>query len=233
MRASGNGRRHKPVGVGPIALTIYANLARQGALKPGQFVLELGSQEMFYAGWPQLMHDFCDAIGKPEVADTSWATSHEFMTALGFHHQSIDIDGRFGAWPYDLNEPLPQSNWGPWDIVTNHGTTEHCFDQAQCFRTMHVETKPGGLMIHCVPMRGYDKHCFYLYKPELFIALAHANGYQVFGIWTAPDAYDKQPVNLKSCWFPRDEPGDILLAAVLRKMSDTAFQAPIQKEYRI
>lgn len=222
------------MGVGPIALAVYTKLAQRELIKPGQFVLELGSQEIF-ADADGLL-PFCSAMGKPMAAERKWQSARDLMAALGFHYACIDTDGRFGALTFDLNEELPYSGWGPWDIVTNHGTTEHCFNQAQCFRTMHAETKLGGLMIHCVPNRGYDKHCFYLYQPELFTALASANRYECLGFWTSGDHYpDRSAVELRD--YKPDDPdpacGDVLLSVVLRKTCDDPFVSPIQEMYRL
>jgi hypothetical protein len=219
------------MGVGQIALTLYANLAKSGLLKPGQFMFELGSQEVFVKGWEYLLPAFYKALGKSEITETKWGSARDLMCALGFNYQSADLDGRFGALPFDFNKPWVSHH--QYDVVTNHGTTEHCFDQNECFRTVHAATDKGGLMIHCVPTQGYRGHCFYLYQPQFFQALADANKYEVISLQVAHDTYNKPTGRVELCKVDAVLPGNVLLCAVLRKTEYAPFNVPIQELYRI
>src|SRR5262245_22979076 len=66
-------------------------------------------------------------------------------------YESVDGNGR-GTLTADLNEPLALH---PFDLVTDFGTGEHIFDQAQVWRTMHALTKPGGYIAFDRPAQGY------------------------------------------------------------------------------
>lgn len=90
---------------------------------------------------------------------------------------SIDGNGK-GTLTADLNKPLTLE---PFDLVTDFGTGEHVFDQAQVWRTVHALTKPGGYIAFDRPAQGYHKHCFYLTNECLFRDLAEANAYEV--VW--------------------------------------------------
>jgi len=219
------------LGVGPIALTLYAELAKQRLLKPGQYVFELGSQEIFVEGWRGVLKQFCAAMALPLLSNQKWESARDLMEALGFHYTSADLDGRFGAQRVDLNKPWDSIH--AYDVVTNHGTTEHCFDQGECFRTIHKATRVGGLMIHCVPTQGYVKHCFFLYEPEFFHALAAANCYDEISLRVARDAYEKPSIPI--VFQPESSilPGNVLLCVVLRKIKDADFVPPIQEFYRV
>jgi SAM-dependent methyltransferase len=92
-------------------------------------------------------------------------------------YRAIDLNGTDIAWRHDLNAPLPVAE--TFDVVTNFGTSEHVFDQAQLFRSMHALTRPGGFMLHAVPSQGGPDHGFYNYHPTFFHDLAAANSYRL------------------------------------------------------
>lgn len=165
-------------------------------MRSGQSICELGSQSMSN-----------DEVSLPQNA-------RDYMKNLGFDYTSIDIDGAFGALQLDLNE-INQSDIGKqFDIVTNHGTTEHLFDQRNCFKLMHELTKVGGIMIHVVPCGGYKKHGFYTYQIGLFEDVANANGYKMLH---AKEENDRM---------------GILLGVVMKKKTNGKFKVPIQSIYQ-
>jgi hypothetical protein len=136
-----------------------AAFVRALPLRPGFSVCEFGDQQI-------------SSRGRPMVAS-------EFYRALGCgRYESIDGNG-LGTVTADLNEPLDAFELGAFDLVTDFGTGEHIFDQAQVWRTMHALTNPGGFLVFDRPHQGYGKHCFYLTNPCLFTDLAHANAYTV------------------------------------------------------
>ena len=183
------------MGIGPVALAIYRELTAKGVMHAGQSVCELGSQSMAD-----------DKVPLPQSA-------RDYMERIGFEYLAIDIDGAFGALRLDLNE-IKQSDIGrEFDIVTNHGTTEHLFDQRNCFELMHDLTRVGGIMIHVVPCGGYRRHGFYLYSVGLFEDVAQANGYKMIH---AKEQNDVQGV---------------LLGVVMRKQMNGKFKVPIQAIY--
>ncbi len=92
-------------------------------------------------------------------------------------YRAIDLHGTEAAWRHDLNLPLPVAE--TFDVVTNFGTSEHVFDQAQLFRSIHALVRPGGLMLHALPHQGGPDHGFFNYHPTFFHDLAAANSYRV------------------------------------------------------
>lgn len=89
---------------------------------------------------------------------------------------SVDGNGR-GTITADLNQPLLPI--GEYDLVTDFGTGEHIFDQAQVWRTLHRLVEPGGYIVFDRPAQGYEKHCFYLTNECVFRNIAEANGYRL------------------------------------------------------
>ena len=213
------------MGVGPHALALLADLASDGALRRGQAVVEIGSQD-FVPDAFELTPLFA-AFDVPAKAEFEGA--RELMLHLGFSpYCCIDMDRRHGAIPLDLNEaPASEVGGGQFDVVTNFGTTEHVFDQARCFELIHDLTILGGVMIHVVPSAGprefddggahgigYGAHGFYLYTPNFFCDLAAANGYETLRCREETNKYG------------------VSLVVVFRRKTDEPFRKPIQEIYR-
>lgn len=143
---------------------------------------------------------------------TKTALAKDWYLGLGCgRYVSIDGNGR-GTMTADLNQPIALD---PFDLVTDFGTGEHIFDQAQVWRTMHSLTKPGGYIAFDRPAQGYQKHCFYLANECLFRDLAEVNRYEV--LW------------LERTSMPR---GELIRGVYRRPMTDAAFVVPQQGRYR-
>jgi hypothetical protein len=135
-----------------------------------------------------------------------------FYKSLGCaKYVSIDANGR-GTITADLNRPI--NGLGQFDLVTDFGTGEHVFNQAQVWKTVHDLTKPKGYIAFDRPMQGYEGHCFYNTHECLFRDLAAANEYEV--------------VNLERGTTKRGE----LMRGVFRKVRDVKFRMPYQGRYR-
>lgn len=108
----------------------------------------------------------------------------DFYTRMGCaRYVSIDGNG-LGTHTADLNYPLTE-RLGEFDLVTDFGTGEHIFDQAQVWRTLHVLTKPGGYIAFDRPTQGYGVHGFYLISKSLILDVAEANDYGRVTVETA------------------------------------------------
>lgn len=139
---------------------VVAGLVVAGSLPKSFTVCELGDQ-------------WCTEVTPHELA-------RDWYKRLGCgRYESIDGNGR-GTLCFDLNRRLPDI--GVFDLVTDFGTGEHIFDQAQVWRTMHQLAKAGGYIVFDRPCQGYDGHCFYNTQESLFWDIAAANGYEVAGM---------------------------------------------------
>lgn len=187
------------MGIGAEAMKLYAELADDPAFQRGKTVCELGSQDMQCEGhWWKPARDY-------------------YMQDLGMTYVCIDIDGRHGALKLDLNVASRAEVGCAFDVVTNHGTTEHCFNQHNCFKLMHDITKVGGLMIHIVPSNPWDYQddSFFYYSLQLFDDLADANEYERVRLEYIDGAHGK------------------MVQVVLRRTAENSFQMPIQKHYQL
>jgi hypothetical protein len=131
-------------------------------LKPGFRVAELGDQWVTCVTPHRLARDWYQQLGCGDYV-------------------SIDGNGR-GTHLWDLNCPLPMgilSYVGRFDLVTDFGTGEHIFDQAQVWRTIHDLCTVGGYLAWDRPVKGYATHGYYCLDRCLFDDLEAANGYRV------------------------------------------------------
>lgn len=186
------------MGIGAIPQQLLRKLAAK--LPQGFSVCELGNQ--MYATKPK----------KKRLGSWERAPAHEFYLKLGCTaYVTIDGNGKATILA-DLNCPLPSP--GEFDLVTDFGTSEHVFDQAQCWRTKHQLTKVGGYMAGEHPYIGYPSHGFYSMHPCLFHDLARANSYTI-------EFLDE----------PR-MPRGLLVRYILRRNNGEPFRVPNQGKYR-
>jgi hypothetical protein len=219
------------MGIGVQALKLTWDMQRHGLLDGVQSVAELGSQT-FAPDVPRAR----EALGLlfPEMNVAAISTPRDLFAALGVpRYVSIDLDGHDGALPYNLNMKLSET-YGfteTFDFVTNHGTTEHAFDQMRCFENVHDMTRAGGLMLHALPSQGYQNHGFFNYHPSFLLDLASANGYEVLGLWYNIDealfAYTDDFLALNT--VPATE--FVAVFALLRKVADVPFIVPFDGRY--
>jgi len=129
-----------------------------------------------------------------------------YFEFLGIRHVAIDTNGKGGAIPLDLSQPI---DWaavrteagfgrGEADVVTNFGTSEHVkSNQFQVFANAHQACAFGGLMTHAVPAAdSCRRHGFWKYTADWFRRLADAYGYQVEHLkeWDKTDLWGPQRV---------------------------------------
>jgi len=129
------------------------------------------------------------------------------------------------------------------DIVTNHGTSEHIFNQVALFEAIHLMTRPGGYMFHSLNCQGWADgnglgHGFYLYQPKFIELLASANNYEIVDMKYNPSSPSPMLVNFEREKYPQmvlpnnwNWPNDRVLhfsslLVVLRKTTETAFEIP-------
>lgn len=118
-------------------------------------------------------------------------TGKEWYTRLGADHTSVDFNGRDGAVKLDLSQPILRPDWdGAFDLITNPGTSEHVEPKAgqyECFANLHRWLRPGGIVIHLVPViepgledgGRWRGHCNQYYSLAFFERLAALNGYDL------------------------------------------------------
>jgi SAM-dependent methyltransferase len=127
-------------------------------------------------------------------------------------YESIDANGKASILA-DLNWPL-EPHPGQFDLIVDGGTSEHVFNVAQCWATIHSLCKPGGFIFFEKPHDGYREHGFFNFQGTFFHDVAATNSYELmhFARWRSGRG--------------------LLLRGVFRKGDDAPFVLPTQGKYR-
>jgi hypothetical protein len=233
------------MGLGPTILSLYRQLKTLGAFDAVDRVIEMGSQGVWCPD-KNLLVGLYEAFGRPVPPErelrlyindtgTGHASSRHLHESLGFKYDCVDIDGNFGSLTLDMNfDPAPPEYRCKYGLTTNHGTTEHVFNQLNAFRMIHDFTAPGGLMLHALPFTVHLEHGFFNYQPNLFDALARFNSYKTLGVWVGPD----WTLSSLIPWEPRlldylalNAKTTHLLVVLQQKLHDKEFCVPVQGVY--
>ncbi|MDR3424744.1 MAG: hypothetical protein P4M13_06660 [Alphaproteobacteria bacterium] len=132
----------------------------------------------------------------------------------------------------DLNKPFDLKT--RYDVCINNGTTEHVFNQANCYEMIHNHTQAGGVMIHWTPCIGWVNHGLFHVQPGFFYDLAQANGYEIrfAKLATVAALYDLKPGGVNEDVFTaHPDLRNALACVVLRKTVDAPFKFPLQGKY--
>ena len=199
---------------------------RSRNLITGESIVEIGAQDVCAA--PEVISRILDLYGLAGRIPVTIDAAAPLYAQMGFSkYTCIDASGQHGALVFDLNNDLREyyKFQQRYDMVTNLGTAEHCFNQYAVFKNLHDLCRPGGVIIHALPVQGNVNHGFYNYHPRFFADLAVANAYEIislsFTVDYSPTLYTYTIKNFKK-W----DSHDLLFYAVLRKNADTAFQIP-------
>jgi hypothetical protein len=233
------------MGLGPPILALYRQLKTLGAFDGIDSVVELGSQGVWCPD-PRLLTGLFEAFGRPtpptseietyiNKTGTGHASSRHLHERLGFEYDCVDIDGNFRSLTLDLNfDQVPSERRGKYGLTTNHGTSEHIFDQRNTFKAIHDFTAAGGLMLHALPFTVHLEHGFFNYQPNLFDALARYNSYETLGTWVGPDWSLASLIPWESKlleFLTLNAKTTHLLVVLQRKLHDAEFCVPIQGAY--
>jgi len=192
---------------------LFNVLSEKGILKSLKNVCELGSQETK----PTELKSLFASIRRKSPSKSY--SAKQFYASLGINRYcSIDLNGH--AHKFDLNLSLRKHYKfsKTFDLVTNFGTSEHCFDQSVVFRNIHNLCANGGYMLHTLPSQGWIGHCFFRYDENFFKDVAAANSYEL--VHLAPYALFR----------PRQL--NMTIVCILRKKNDGCFVTPIQGVYQ-
>jgi hypothetical protein len=163
------------MGIDSPTLYLYNYLRHHQYFNNFKRVIELGSQDIA-SGQEEIAY-LLDALFAFKVNPGTLVTAKTLYQSMGFEvYECIDADGLYDARVFDLNKNI-QETYGfsdQFDLVTNHGTTEHCFNQFESWKNIHNLCAVEGIMIHVLPTQGYVNHGFYNYNPCFFYILAAA-----------------------------------------------------------
>ena len=158
-----------------------------------------------------------------------------------YEYLALDMHGTPESTCVDLN--LPYETDKQFDLITNLGTSEHVFNQAELFRTIHKLTKRDGIIYHGLPNQGQFDHGFFNYHPAFFYDLATANDYvillmlllcvtEVGGVEKSELHDISKPEQYRELVRQGNLPIQSGIHAFYRKKSDKAFRFPQQGVYQ-
>lgn len=193
-------------------------------------IMELGAQTVHFDDKP-FFKEYLSTLGLDPALSEQYnynMSCKSMHQSWGHDYTSIDLDPLDPeSLQWDLNYvSCPEEHLGKYDIVTNHGTTEHLIGQVTSFKLMHDLMKVGGISIHVLPCLEAN-HGFYSYSPVFFECLAKFNDYEVVGLYlsecmSAQGLKELQPyrgyVNMYPCY----------VHAIFKKVNDNEFKTPSQ-----
>lgn len=235
-------------------------LQRNGFLTPEKNkILDIGPQNVLFVREEQI-REFIERQGGAVVPDKALDTEikrliyfstprpgertmllSEITDLTNIEYNSVDVCPGLKTTILDLNfDSVPEKMLGHYDVVFNFGTTEHIFNQWNCFEFMHDALKVGGIVYHQLPASGYLDHGYYCYTPLFFREMAQANGYVIEHLAVTPAGESKIDALGISAMA-----GDSLLSAnahlgennrvpalnihvILRKTTDAVFRASLE-----
>ena len=240
----------------PAMSHVLMQLEHNGCFRNKRSVLELGNQTIN-------LEEGCQVPKGFSVREYNGKSAEHYYRHLGFNqYMCLDSNDNHGAHVVDLNEyRTGRGGKGYFDLVTNNGTGEHIFDQANVFKLCHDACAEEGLMIHLMPCVNWINHGFYNYNPLLFADLANANGYEItrFGLcnrWGYTYWMDWKYEEMTQQIKPKHRQGSLLIMAaiedvfmnekrrtaaifpnvmviaVFRKVNDESFKVPMQGKYQ-
>ena len=159
-------------------------------------ICEIGQQNWYYNKNDQadnVFHSIIKEIVPNEVKQKKWEEEYDNLGGPTWHwdvarlyykllfgsyeYTALDMHGTDEATYVDLNFKYDTEK--TYQFVTNLGTTEHIFNQAQVFETIHKLVSKNGFVFHSLPHQGQYDHGFFNYHPTFFFDLAAANNYQI------------------------------------------------------
>ena len=164
---------------------------------------------------------------------------YDFFNFVGIDYTSYEIFDGPNTRIFDLNfDSIAEDHREYFDVVLNFGTTEHVFNQYNCFKVIHEAAKKGACIFHQVPMTGFINHGYWTYSPRTFLELAQANDYEVMECWVCGPAgsdylpkvvdgvsWDEKrlPAIYKSHWDAMPVPNG-LINIMLKKITNGPFR---------
>jgi hypothetical protein len=187
-------------------------------------------------------------LGNQTFVGNEFDSVREWYMHLGASsYLAIDTNTKKDAIIADLNYDIQdQIGGGQFDLITNNGTSEHLFNQAQVFQNIHNLCVCEGIMLHIVPLTPWINHGFYNYNPIFFRDLSRVNEYEIlffkladrWGHTVEVKDYDelfkeKHPKGLTKAIQEVYSKAryDVFNVTALRKKKEQGFKIPMQGKY--
>ena len=212
----------------------FLDLCRNGDLKPGDAMLDIGASELNCRSRPEVLNEFLSHFGaRPYPPDelarmANFAFADDLFRRAGFRYTAVDYSNFPGVLRLDLNtQGLPWRHRLRYRFVNNSGTSEHILNQYNVFKVIHDATLPGGIMYHGVPGWGDYEHGIITYCPKFFWYLEKQNDYEIVSFKGAAvgEVSELKPEFLRDISFNSVPVGQkVWLQLILRKTKNVRFR---------
>lgn len=110
-------------------------------------------------------------------------SAKEYYTKLGYEHTSIDLNGKDGALPLNLSEPMDM-DLEDFDIITDMGTSEHVEDIYRCLINVYNCCQEDTIIIHKNPKTGnFPMHGNHFFTIDFWKAYADLCRFKIIEIY--------------------------------------------------
>jgi hypothetical protein len=183
-------------------------------------------------GMPDDVTRMCEDFAERSIGTiTNQTTCAEVFDLVGWEYISIDMV-ETATIKGDMNfYQIDQRHFGYFDCVANFGTTEHIFNQFNCFWNIHYAAKVGGAIVHMLPASGFYYHCLFSYNPKIFLLMAEANKYEVLHAAVYPQGTVSGIDSRHASWaeyamHEKAAAADVLAEFMFRRREATDFRMP-------
>jgi len=136
-------------------------------------VLDLGAQDMACSEGEPELEEFVKTFApdaeftKSDLTLASYGNATSIFKLINCEYETFDVaqhpyEGTHSQ-TFDLNfDKVPELKKLRYDYITNHGVTEHVFNQVKSFEVMHDLTAVGGVMMHNLPFLAFFDGLYFL-----------------------------------------------------------------------
>lgn len=162
--------------------------------------------------------------------------THDLFRLRGWKPTSFDLTRARGCEELlNLCDPLPSEWREQFDLVYDH-ITNQCFDVAQAFRNTWDLTRPGGWILHSIPIATPNQG-FWSASPTVFYDFYRKNGGTIvrYGLAASPDAAAPLlgVIPEQSRRMEGLPPKTLNVVLVQKASAPTAAVSPIMRKFRL
>jgi hypothetical protein len=119
-------------------------------------------------------------VGDDLPPDFRFDDLRQLLSARGLTDvAAVDLFDDRAELRYDLNHPVPRAEEDRYRTVCDIGTLEHLFDTRQCLENCMRMVRLGGCYLLHTPVKGYHRHGFHTFNPELIVESFRLNGFDI------------------------------------------------------
>ena len=108
-----------------------------------------------------------------------YSSLSELLRARGNSVVSLDLYDKRAELRYDMNQPVPESEYKKYGTLIDIGCLEHLFDTAQCLENCIRMIRCGGHYVLVTSVNGDFGHGLHVFNPQGLIDCFVGNGFKI------------------------------------------------------